>query len=253
MGWSSMLIPEAAAVIPARFASTRLPGKMLADIHGRPLLWHVWSRVSQARLLDELYIATDSDQIRQAVESWGGQVLMTSPDCRSGTERIASILPQLSARLIVNVQGDEPTIDPQILDALVTAWQAGGRDILTPVYELNSIEDLLNPNVVKVARTQTGRALYFSRSPIPFVRDLPVERWLERGPFWGHVGVYAYPRDVLEAYQRIPPSSLESVESLEQLRYLEAGYTIQTITSDYRPVAVDTPVDLERVRQMMRP
>ena len=246
-----MSTPEAVAVIPARLASTRLPGKMLADIHGRPLLWHVWNRVRQARLLEGIYVATDSEQIRQAVESWGGQAFMTSPGCRSGTERIASILPLLSARLIINVQGDEPTIDPLLLDDLVTAWQQGGRDILTPVYELTSTEDLLNPNVVKVARTHTGRALYFSRSPIPFVRDLPVERWLERGPFWGHVGVYAYPREVLEAYPQLPPSSLEAVESLEQLRYLEAGYAIQTIASSYRPVAVDTPADLERVRQMI--
>lgn len=247
-----MEFQPAIAVIPARLGSTRLPRKVLAEINGCPLLWHVWNQVRKTSRLGEPVIATDAEEVRLAVENWGGRAIMTSPDCRSGTQRIASIVDQLPARLIVNVQGDEPLIDPGLLDEFVCAWEENGADLLTPVFPIDNLEDLRSSSVVKVARAQDGRALYFSRSPIPYLRDVPFEGWLEQGTtFWGHVGVYAYRREVLEAYPGLPSSPLETAESLEQLRFLDAGYSIQTLVTGYRPVSVDTPADLERVRERM--
>lgn len=239
------------AIIPARLGSTRLPRKVLADIHGHPLIWHVWNRVRQAQYIDAVYIATDSEEVKAVVEGWGGQVLMTSPDCRSGTERLATCLDRVDAEQIINVQGDEPLVDPAMLDALVARWQEAPADLITPVFRIHSLDEIRNPNIVKVARVSTGEALYFSRSPIPYVRDVPQDEWLERHTFWGHIGVYGYRRNVLAAYPELPVSSLERAESLEQLRFLDAGYRFQTVETDYRPVAVDVPEDLEHVRRLI--
>ena len=239
-------------VIPARLASTRLPRKVFADLNGRPLLWHVWQQARRMQRAAEVFVATDAEEVRLAVESWGGKTLMTGPECSSGTERIASALDRLQGDFILNLQGDEPLIEPTLLDALVTAWEENGWALVTAVYPLSQLEELLNPNVVKVARAADGRALYFSRSPVPYVRDLPQARWLEEPVFWGHVGVYGYRREVLEAYPSLPVSPLESAERLEQLRFLEAGYHIQAIETRYRPVSVDTAEDLENVRRILR-
>lgn len=240
------------AVIPARLESTRLPRKVLADIHGQPLIWHVWSRVSQAKNINTVYIATDSTEVQTVVENWGGQVLMTSPDCRSGTERIASCLDRLDADLILNVQGDEPLIDPVMLETLVQQWLSSEVDLVTPVYRITSLDELTDPNVVKVVCTESGTALYFSRSPVPFVRDCPIGEWLGQHTFWGHIGVYGYRRSALEAYSTLPISPLEQTERLEQLRFLAAGYRFQTVKTPYHPIAVDVPEDLDRVRVLMR-
>lgn len=241
------------ALIPARLASTRLPNKVLADIHGHPLIWHVWNRVSRARQLQAVYITTDSQEVQHVVEDWGGRVLMTSSECRSGTERIVECLPHLDdAELIINVQGDEPLVDPAMLDSLVEHWEASRSDVITPVYRITDPADLANPNVVKVVRSRSGDALYFSRSSVPYVRDVPHEQWLEVTEFWGHVGVYGYRSDVLRDYPNLPVSRLEEAEKLEQLRFLDAGYRIQTFETDYRPVAVDVAEDLERVRELLK-
>jgi 3-deoxy-manno-octulosonate cytidylyltransferase (CMP-KDO synthetase) len=242
---------KAIAVIPARLGSTRLPRKVLADMHGHPMVWHVWNRASQARLIETVYVATDSEEVSAAVEAWGGHAIMTSPECRSGTERIASALERFDADLVINVQGDEPLLDPKLLDGMVEAWQADPCDLITPVYRIGTVEEIQASAIVKVARTLDGHALYFSRSPIPFVRDLPPEEWLAQHTFWGHVGVYGYRRNVLETYHELPASPLETAESLEQLRFLDAGYRFRTVETTYRPVAVDTPADLERVRLML--
>jgi 3-deoxy-manno-octulosonate cytidylyltransferase (CMP-KDO synthetase) len=239
------------AIIPARLQSTRLPRKVLADLCGRPLLWHVWNRVSQAKRLAGVYIATDSEEVCESVSAWGGSVLLTSPDCQSGTERIAQVLNDLDGNFILNVQGDEPLVNPDLLDEMIQVQEQADWDILTPVFQIEELETLLNPNVVKVARAADGRALYFSRHPIPYLRDHPQERWLEFGSFWGHIGIYGYRRQVLETYHRLAPSPLENFERLEQLRFLEAGYQIQTLATDYHPIAVDTAIDLERVRQIL--
>jgi 3-deoxy-manno-octulosonate cytidylyltransferase (CMP-KDO synthetase) len=239
------------AVIPARLASTRLPGKVLADICGKPLLQHVWERTMQAKKIMEVVVATDSLEVQQVVSGWRGKAIMTDPACRSGTERIASIVNQLDADLILNVQGDEPLVDPAMLDDLVMNWRSLLCDLITPVYRITGVDDLTNPNVVKVARAQDGRALYFSRNPIPYVRDWPLESWLERQAFWGHIGVYGYRREVLANFMNLPPGPLQQAESLEQLRFLEAGYTFQTVETSYRSVAVDTQDDLEKVRLIL--
>ncbi len=239
------------AVIPARLGSTRLPRKVLADIYGQPLIWHVWQRVQQTKSINRVVIATDADEVRRVAEAFGAQVLLTSPDCQSGTERIASILDQLEADLILNVQGDEPLVDPMMLDALVSKWSSAPCDLITPVYRITDPADLGNPNVVKVARAHDGRALYFSRSPIPYVRSCPMEQWLDHQQFWGHIGVYGYRAEVLRNYYHLPQSPLQQAESLEQLKFLEAGYTFQTVETGYHSVAVDTMEDLENVRRML--
>lgn len=241
----------AVAVIPGRLGSTRLPRKVLSNIGGKPLIQHVWERVSQAQTIDDVLVATDSTEVADTVTAWGGKSWMTDSNCQSGTERIASILDELNADLVLNVQGDEPLVDPRMLDALVSKWMSAPCDLITPIYRITCTDDLSNPNVVKVARGQDGRALYFSRSPIPYVRDWPMVNWLEHQDFWGHIGVYGYRREVLEQYMSLPDSSVQQAESLEQLRFLDAGYTFQTVETTYRSVAVDTQEDLEKVRRMI--
>jgi 3-deoxy-manno-octulosonate cytidylyltransferase (CMP-KDO synthetase) len=236
------------AVIPARLASTRLPQKVLGDIAGMPMLWHVWQAVRCATVVDDLCVATDSHEVMTAVQSWGGQALLTSRHCRSGTERIASILDQLDAEFVINVQADEPLLHPSIVESLVRRWIERQCPIVTPVFRITTLEELENPAVVKVVRAATGRAMYFSRAAIPFVRDLPRTLWLSNAAYWGHVGVYGFARDVLSAYALLPPSSLEDIEKLEQLRFVEAGYNIDTVETLHRPFSVDTPEDLEEVR-----
>jgi 3-deoxy-manno-octulosonate cytidylyltransferase (CMP-KDO synthetase) len=243
---------KCAAVIPARLQSTRLPRKVLVDLNGQPLLWHVWRRVNEAALVDSVCVATDSEEVYATVRSWGGSVFMTSPDCRSGTERIASLVDRLDADLILNVQADEPMVDPRLLDDLVADWKRLRPDIITPVFAITDLDDLQSPNLVKVVRSAQGRTLYFSRSPVPFVRDLPMKHWLQQHSFWGHIGIYGYSRGVLENYSSLPVSQLEDIERLEQLRFLEAGYIIHTIETMYHAVGVDTPEDLDRVRVLMQ-
>ncbi len=197
-------------------------------------------------------IATDSEIVASAVDSWGGIAYLTSSDCTSGTERISTLIERLEAELILNVQGDEPLIDPLMLDELVLYWDRSKVDMVTPVFRITAFDDLVNTNVVKVARAADKRVLYFSRQPIPFNRDLPIEKWLENTQYWGHVGVYAYRRDVLAGYSQFPSSKLEKAENLEQLRFLEAGVNIYTIETAYQPLAVDTYEDLQRLRDVLR-
>ncbi len=238
-------------VIPARLASTRLPRKVLADLGGRPVLQHVWQRVARMRQATEIIVATDSEEVAQAVAGWGGQFVMTSPECRSGTERIASILTGLKGQFILNVQGDEPFIEPKLLDALVGCFADHGGDVVTPVYAIRDLAVLTNPAVVKVVRGANGRAWYFSRSPVPHVRGVPMEEWPQRGLHWGHLGVYGYARARLAEYATLPECPLEGIEALEQLRFLEAGWNIQTVVTDYHAVAIDTPDDLARARALL--
>lgn len=241
----------AIAIIPARLASSRLPNKVLADIHGKPLIWHVWNRVQQATAFSEVYIATDSVEVQSAVEGWGGQALMTSSTCRSGTDRLAECLGRIHADYIVNVQGDEPLIDPNVLDSMVRHWQETPADLMTLVFQITDTEELFSETVVKVARSAKGEALYFSRSPVPFMRDVPRSEWLSRQKYWGHTGVYGYTPNALAAYPALPISPLETAEQLEQLRFLDAGYRFHTYEASYRSVAVDVPADLERVREII--
>jgi 3-deoxy-manno-octulosonate cytidylyltransferase (CMP-KDO synthetase) len=242
---------KAAVVIPARLASSRLPGKVLADIAGHPMLWHVYHRCCQASRPASIHIATDAEAVADQVRSWGGQVWMTDPDCASGTERIVSILPQLDADVIVNVQGDEPRVDPAVIDQVIAAFESvtPQPDIVTPAYRLDG-DRIFNTNKVKLVRRHDGYALYFSRSPIPHVRDVEPNEWSTATHYWGHIGIYGYRRQVLEQYGSMPPSPLEQAEKLEQLRFMEAGRSIYTFETDYHSTPVDTPADLELVRSL---
>ena len=241
----------AIVAIPARMKSTRFPGKVLAGIQGKPMLWHVYQGASQAQLISSVWVITDSTQVYDVASSWGARVLMTSEDCPSGTARIASVAGQLEADIVVNVQGDEPLITGDVVDSLISNLQDSGADVATPVYRITNMEDVTNPNVVKVVRASDGSALYFSRSPVPYVRGLESSEWLSTTPFWGHAGVYAYRRHVLQEYLDLPEGSMERAEKLEQLRLLEAGKRLLTIEIDYRPEAVDTPEDLEKVKRII--
>jgi len=240
----------AVVAIPARMKSTRFPGKVLAEIDGKPMLWHVYQGASQARNISDVWVITDSQEVYDQAVSWGARVLMTSEEFPSGTARIASVADRFDAEIIVNVQGDEPLITGQVVDTLISELEQSEADVATPVYPITSIDDINNPNVVKVVRASDRMALYFSRSPIPHVRDLPVSEWTSMAPFWGHTGVYAYRRNVLLEYPSLPEGAMERVEKLEQLRLLEAGRRFLTVEIDYRPDAVDTPADLVKVQKI---
>jgi 3-deoxy-manno-octulosonate cytidylyltransferase (CMP-KDO synthetase) len=215
---------------------------MLADLRGKPVLRHVWERAMRVRNAAEVVVLTEHEKVRSAVESWGGTCLLTPESCSTGTERIASALDRLSGDCICNLQGDEPFLNVPLIERMVEL--AGRDEFLTPVYPITDPSWLHTPNVVKVVRDHRGRALYFSRHPIPYVRDLPPERWCERVTYYGHMGVYLYRRELLEKLPQLPPSPLAEAESLEQLRFLQSGYAIQTIETSRPGPAVDTREDL---------
>jgi 3-deoxy-manno-octulosonate cytidylyltransferase (CMP-KDO synthetase) len=217
------------------------------------MLWHVFQRVVKAERIDAVWILTDSAEVFEAASSWGAKTIMTAEDCPSGTARIASVIDQLDADIIVNVQGDEPLMDGTVVDKMVDALEGSDADVVTPVYRIDSTDDIANLNINKVVRASDDTALYFSHSPIPHVRDEPMEDWVSHAPFWGHVGVYGYRRFVLEEYGQLPEGQLERVEKLEQLRLLEAGKRILTVEIDYHPMGVDVPTDLERVKELIDP
>lgn len=245
---------SAIVVIPARLMSERLPRKMLADIMGKPLIQHVYESVSRAKLVEKVIVATDSEEISQAVESYGGNSIMTDPSLPSGTARIASIINQLDHRNIINVQGDLPLIQEELIDQVINCMDTTDADIVTPVWPITEMEDLKDPGCVKVAIAFDGKAVYFSRNAIPFVRDHRFEDWLKHSDFWGHYGIYGYRKKVLIdiAEDRIPTSKLEEIERLEQLAFLEAGYKIYTIKTTHKEIPIDTAEELEYVRQVIR-
>lgn len=240
---------KVSVVIPARYGSTRFPAKLLANFRDKPVLWHTWKAVNKMKLADELLVAVDDERLYTAVESWGGKAVMTSPQHNSGLERIASLVSSLKGDIILNVQGDEPLIDPVLLDEIVSQAKQSKSAILTAVCPLQSMEEVMNPHIVKTALTQDKQALYFSRSPIPYVRDQEAKDWLKYTSFYGHIGVYCYKRAVLESFATILPSPLEEAEKLEQLRFLEHGYTIEAILTDKRSQGVDTLEDLQKLEQ----
>ena len=242
---SSNQLPRVLAVIPARYASTRFPGKPLVDIQGKPMIQHVWERVGLVSGIQQVVIATDDSRIQQAAQSFGAQVCMTRPEHPSGTDRVwevASAFPE--GDWILNVQGDEPFINPAHLEAAIAAITEHPKaDIITLVTPLTEVEAWHDPNIVKAVLAQDGRALYFSRSPVPFHRDTPgVPTHAFR-----HVGLYLYRRSALEQFTQLPPSTLELAEKLEQLRALEAGMQCYAVLVSEAPIGVDTPQDLVRI------
>ncbi len=236
---------KAVAVIPARMAATRLPGKPLLDICGKPMIQWVYERAANAQLVDRVIVATPDAQIIEAVESFGGVAVMTSPDHRSGTDRLAEVAANLDDRAVVNVQGDEPLIEPDAIDALINGFLSSGAEMASLMREI-SHEDAQNPNLVKVVTDLGKYAIYFSRAPIPYVRGNGYAM-----PIYGHVGLYAYTRDMLTRLANLPPTPLEKAESLEQLRALENGFKIFMVETGFSPAGVDTLEDLERVRSII--
>ena len=241
------------AVIPARFASTRFPGKPLADIHGRPMIQWVFERTAQAQGIDRVVVATDDERIAAAVKAFGGEVAMTRSDHPTGTDRLAEVAGRVETDLVVNVQGDEPLIDPRMIEAAVAPLRDDASIPMgTLKSRIGSLEDYLNPNVVKVVTDRQGNALYFSRAPIPHPRDFSgrlAERFAELVAY-KHIGLYVYRKDFLLSYPSLPPTPLERLEQLEQLRALEHGYRLRVVETDLVSVGVDTPGDLDQVRKL---
>lgn len=252
-------------IIPARYASTRFPGKPLADLGGKPMIQRVYEQAKQ--VLDTVIVATDDQRIYDCVQSFGGEVVMTSPDHTCGTDRVYeayqiytsellnfSELQTPSDTVVINIQGDEPFIQPDQIQALMDCFPTEIATLVHPFTEKDSWSDLANPNYVKVAiaREQTdnnpttmGRALYFSRSVIPYLRGIEQEEWLKQGQHFRHIGMYAYRADILQKITQIPPAPLEKVESLEQLRWLENGLTIRVALTHHASIGIDTPEDLQ--------
>jgi len=234
-------------IIPARYRSSRFEGKSLALLAGKPLIQHVYERAAKASLLDELLVATDDSRIFNAVQSFGGIAVMTSPDHPTGTDRLAEIAARRNdARLIVNIQGDEPLIDPDLIDSAVRKF-TGIPDFKfgSAMTAITNPDDLHNPNVVKVVVDKQHRALYFSRHTIPFRRKV------SKLPTYQHIGFYVYTRDFLLEFAKMPPTPLELTEALEQLRALENGIVIHMIETDYAGIGVDTPEDIPRMEALL--
>ena len=246
------------AVIPARYASTRFPGKPLAMLGGKPVVQRVYEQV--AGVLDDAVVATDDERIRDAVLAFGGKVEMTSPDHRSGTDRCREAYEKVCARegreydVVVNVQGDEPFIRPAQLEALKRCFDDPETQIATlvkPFAEKDGLEALENPNSPKVVLDSRSRALCFSRSVIPYLRGVDRSEWLRRHTYYKHIGIYAFRTGVLREVTALPQSPLELAESLEQLRWLENGYRIGVGITDFDTVGIDTPEDLERAERFL--
>ncbi len=250
---------QAVAIIPARYASSRFPGKALADIAGKPMIQHTYERVQQATLVSRILVATDDDRIAQAVTHFGGEAMMTSSTHPTGTDRLAEVARGLTDELIVNVQGDEPLIHPDMIDTVVRLLgEEADLPMSTLRIRIETPDDIFNPAITKVVTDLNGYALYFSKGPIPFCRN-------EWGDFTRrgtglpdfvppqvacHVGLYAYRRDFLLRYASLSPTPLEQLEQLEQLRVLEHGYRIKVADTTHTSIGVDTPEDLERARQL---
>jgi 3-deoxy-manno-octulosonate cytidylyltransferase (CMP-KDO synthetase) len=240
--------PQVLCVIPARYASTRLPGKPLADIAGKPMIQRVYERALLAKRPANLLVATDHQDVYDAVTVFGGQVMLTSPDHPTGTDRLAEVAanrPEYT--IIINIQGDEPLIEPEVIDQLAAAFDTDPElNMATLMTELAENEYQV-PSAVKVVTDLSGYALYFSRSLIPYPRTQPeAMRWYK------HIGVYAYRREFLLKYAALPPTLLEQTESLEQLRALDHGYRIKVLKTNHRFIGVDTPEDLERVNEIYK-
>lgn len=239
-------------IIPARYASTRFPGKPLALLGGKPVIQHVYERV--AATLDDAYVATDDERIFKAVESFGGKAVMTRTDHKSGTDRIQEAVEKIGGEwdVVVNVQGDEPFVAQEQLDTICHCFDDPTTQIATLGKPFASMEQVANPNSPKIVTTNQGFALYFSRSIIPFVRGKEQAQWMDHYPFLKHLGIYAYRTDILREITRLPQSPLEIAESLEQLRWLQNGYKIKVGTTDIETVGIDTPEDLQRAEEFLK-
>jgi len=261
---------NAIGVIPARWASARFEGKVLAELNGKPIIQHVWERACQAKLLEAVIIATDDERVIKAAERFGAKASYTSPKQPSGTDRIAEVVNPIDVKIVVNIQGDEPLIQGKMIDSLIQVLSDNDTDaeMATIVKKVTDKKELFNPNVVKAVIDKHGYALYFSRSPIPYLRDKephfslfqPGGWFSDTRPdltkipvtFYKHIGLYAYTKDFLFNYTNLPFSQLEDAEKLEQLRALEHGFRIMTVQTEIDTIGVDTPEDLEKLRKIFK-
>lgn len=241
------------AVIPARYSSTRFPGKPLALLGGKPVIRRVYEQVSE--LISDVYVATDDERIYDAVLNFGGKAVMTRADHKSGTDRIEEAVEKIGQEkfdVVINVQGDEPFIQPSQIQTVMDLFADPQTQIATLGKRFDSMEAVMNPNSPKIVMGKNSRALYFSRSVIPFVRGVEQGDWLGHYPFLKHIGLYAYRTSVLREITLLPQGELEKAESLEQLRWLENGYTIKVGLTDVETVGIDTPADLERAEKFLK-
>ena len=238
-------------IIPARYASSRFPGKPLADINGKPMIQRVYEQAAKA--LPLVYVATDDARIVECVESFSGNVILTATTHCSGTDRCAEAIAKIQLDreikfdVVINIQGDEPFIDPLQIRQLLSCFDTPEVQIATLVKRFSEEEDIFNPNTPKVVVSREGEALYFSRSPVPYLRDVDRSEWTRKHIFYKHIGMYAYRADILKVLSRLTPSLLETAESLEQLRWLENGYRIKVAETECETQAVDTPEDLAQL------
>lgn len=240
---------NAIGIIPARYASSRFPGKPLVDILGKPMIQWVYERANRTKFLEKVIVATDDQRIVNAVTNFNGNVVMTSSTAANGTERVAEVAQKLDAKLIVNIQGDEPLIDPDVIDQLVILMRENpAAPVGTLVKKIETLENLNNPNIPKVVVDKDFNALYFSRSIIPFYRDNKHQgQWLKDADYYQHIGLYIYRREFLLKFVKLPISNLERIERLEQLRILENGYNIKVTLTETDSIGVDVPADIDRV------
>ena len=239
-------------VIPARYASTRFPGKPLADINGKSMIERVYNQACAVVNIDEVIVATDDQRIEDVVRGFNGKVIMTDAALPSGTDRVYQAVKNISADVVVNLQGDEPFVKAQLLESLVKVFENKDIEIATPVSKIYDNREFENPNIVKVVKDINGFALYFSRSQIPFLRDLKEPDITGKQNIYKHIGIYAYRKECLKKLTELKESSLEKSEKLEQLRFLENGYKLFTVLTDYKSISVDTPEDLEKIKQMIK-
>ncbi len=239
-------------IIPARYASSRFPGKPLVMINGKTMIQRVYEQCSRSKSLSAVVVATDDSRISDAVKAFGGAVIMTDPNHQSGTDRCFEALAKSdgSYDYAINIQGDEPVISPKQID-LLAGLLNGKTEIATLVKRLKDESELFDPNVVKVVFSKNHRALLFSRSTIPHMRNVPENDWLTKGQFFKHIGIYAYRSDILKEITELNQSKLELAESLEQLRWLEHGYSIKIAETQYESIGIDTPADLEKLKGLL--
>jgi 3-deoxy-manno-octulosonate cytidylyltransferase (CMP-KDO synthetase) len=240
-------------IIPARYASTRFPGKPLVNIHGKSMIQRVYEQAQKSKSLSSVIVATDDNRIEDAVRSFGGEVCMTSSHHPSGTDRCAEVVEkmELPCDAVINIQGDEPFINPTQIDLLCSCFNDSQTQLATLIKKIESQEILFSQNSPKVIVDQGQFAIYFSRHAIPFMRNINAQDWLAKHTFYQHIGIYGYRVDALKKITELKPSSLEIAESLEQLRWLENGFRIKTAVTSFETIAIDTPDDLERVIKMM--
>jgi 3-deoxy-manno-octulosonate cytidylyltransferase (CMP-KDO synthetase) len=232
-------------IIPARYASTRFPGKPLVDIAGKSMIRRVYEQAKKCADLSEVIVATDDERIFDHVKDFGGVAVMTSAAHQSGTDRCAKVaLSYPQYNVIINIQGDEPFIDPEQISKLISCFQSPDTQIATLVKKIKNEQELFNPNSPKVLANKRSEAIYFSRSPLPYIRGEEQQNWLQHFTYFKHIGIYGYRADVLQEITKLPVSPLEKAESLEQLRWIENGYRIKVAETELETFAVDTPEDL---------